>query len=230
MTALNVPSEVLMTASSKLCGSERFDPKNINHVLAVLGQRFAVKVTFGYPDSVAFLETAVASHLRICIGTTLDRRWRWTNYPSEPLLSCVAASNLHEDPNTLQRALGILLDAVNRGMIDMGQRGELASRLLWLLAKDLYVRASAPEQHATKPKNWNENLLDCQMIPVVDWLVFIFGSQVWDEENSQASDARKKFKNAYLNFSHWVDMDANLTSKDGNELESVFCCIESHWC
>ncbi|KAH0835503.1 hypothetical protein J3R83DRAFT_9178, partial [Lanmaoa asiatica] len=78
----------------------------------------------------------VASHLRICLATTLDRNWRFTSYPSEPLLSCVAACDLHARPERLEAGLGTLLKAVNSGMIDMGQRGELASRLLWLLAKD----------------------------------------------------------------------------------------------
>ncbi|KAG8218173.1 hypothetical protein J3R82DRAFT_3753, partial [Butyriboletus roseoflavus] len=78
----------------------------------------------------------VASHLRICLATTLDRNWRFTQYPSEPLLSCVAAVDLHKKPEKLELALKTLLVSVSSGMIDMGERGELASRLLWLLAKD----------------------------------------------------------------------------------------------
>ena len=222
VTALKVPSEVLITASSKLRGGESFDPQNTGHVLAVLGQRFGLSVTFGHPDSVAYLETGVASHLRICLATTLDRNWRFTNYPSEPLLSCVAANDLHKDSRNLQLALTTLLNAVNRGMIDVGQRGELASRLLWLLAKDLYIRASATSGATQMPKSWDENVLDCKMIPVVDWLEFVFGPQIWDEEDTQASLGRKTFENAYVNFSHWVCMDANIAgSKECNELESV---------
>ena len=221
-SALTLPERVLDTASSKLCGGYTFDASKTSHVLAVLGQRFGLNVTFGHPDSVEHLENGVASHLRICLATTPDRNWRFTSYPSEPLLSCVAASDLHGRPGRLGLALESLLKAVNAGMIDIGQRGELASRLLWLLAKDLFIRTQAKIVNKM-PSTWEEHLIDCQMIPVVDWLEFIFGPQIWDEGDTQASLARKMFKDAYLNFSHWVCMEANIAgSKEGNELRLVF--------
>ena len=80
----------------------------------------------GHPDSIEYLEKGVASHLRICLATTLDRNWRSTSYPSEPLLSCVAASELHAGARVLREALRTLLDTVKSGMIDMAQRDELA--------------------------------------------------------------------------------------------------------
>ena len=221
-TALKLPRRLLRTASSKLCGGDTFDASKTSHVLGVLGQRFGLNVTFGHPDSVEHLENGVASHLRICLATTLDRNWRFTSYPSEPLLSCVAATDLHEDPKKLEVALTTLLNAVNYGMIDVGQRGELASRLLWLLAKDLFIRRQA-KVVKEMPSTWEEHLIDCEMIPVVDWLEFIFGPQIWDEEDTQASLARDIFKDGYLNFSHWVCVDANIAgSEEGSELELVF--------
>ena len=192
-------------------------------MVAVLGQRFGLNVTFGHPDSASLLETGVASHLRICLATTLDRNWEFTGYPSEPLLSCVAARDLHQVPQKLELALGTLLNAVSSGMIDVGQHGELASRLLWLLAKELFIRTETKNVVAKMPSIWEEHLIDCQMIPVVGWLEFIFGLPMWDKENTQALLAREMFKDAYLNFSHWVCMEANIAgSKQGNELRSVF--------
>ena len=216
-----MPERVLGAASSKLCGGYSFDPSKTSHVLAVLGQRFGLNVTFGHPDSVEHLENGVASHLRMCLATTLDRNWRFTSYPSEPLLSCVAASDLHGKPEKLEVALSTLLNAVNSGMIDIGQRGELASRLLWLLAKDLFIRAQAKIANKM-PSTWEEHLVDCEMIPVVDWFEFIFGPRIWDEGDTQASLARTLFKDAYLNFSHWICMEANIAgSKEGIELGLV---------
>ena len=222
-TAHGQTHKVLRTASSKLCGAGRFDPRNTDHVLAIMGQRFGLNMTLGHPDSVEHLEKGVASHLRVCLATTLDRNWRFTSYPSEPLLSCVAASNLHAEPKMLGEALGTLLNIVNSGMIDMGQRGELASRLLWLLAKDLFIRKQAKNVVTEMPTSWDGHLADCQMIPVVDWLEFVFGPRIWDEENTQMSLARKTFEDAYVNFSHWVCMEANIAgSKEEDELRSVF--------
>ncbi|KAI9464849.1 hypothetical protein HD554DRAFT_2315779 [Boletus coccyginus] len=227
-TALTLPGRVLDTASAKLCGGDEFDPSKTGHVIAVLGQRFGLNVTFGHPDSVEHLESGVASHLRICLATTMDRNWRFTSYPSEPLLSCVAARGLHAVPGKLKIALGTLLKAVNSGMIDVGQRGELASRLLWLLAKDLFVRTQAKVVNNI-PSSWDEHLIDCQMIPVVDWLEFIFGTQMWNADDNQASLAHDMFKDAYINFSHWVCMEANIAgSNEGNELRLEQWTLR-HW-
>jgi len=46
----------------------------------------------------------------------------------------------------------------------------------------------------------------------VDWLQFIFGEKVWTMEGARAA-----FENAYVNFSHWVCMDANMAGS-GEEL------------
>ena len=100
-----VPERVLDTASSKLCGGDDFNARKTSHVLGVLGQRFGLNVTFGHPEAVEHLENGVASHMRICLATTMDRNWRFTNYPSEPLLSCVAALDLHKKPEKLEFAL-----------------------------------------------------------------------------------------------------------------------------
>lgn len=222
-TTLGLPRRVINIASQKLCGSSDFDAGKTSHVLAVMGQRFGLNVMFGHPDSVEHLEKGVASHLRVCLAATLDRTWRFTKYPSEPFLSCIAARELHGRPEDLKDALKTLLNAVNSGMIDMGQRGELASRLLWLLAKDLFIRTEAKNVVTTMPLKWDEHLMDCQMISVVDWLEFIFGPCVWDKEHTQASLAREMFKDAYLNFSHWICMTTNIAgSEEGNELGSVF--------
>jgi len=129
-------------ATSKLCGGYDFDAQITNHAARVVsGQRFGVNVTrhvWPNPDSIAHMENGMASHLRICLETI---NWTSTSYPSESLLSYVAARDLHEGPETLKLALGTLLNAVNSGMVYVGQRGELPSRLLWLLAKVfLFIR------------------------------------------------------------------------------------------
>ena len=72
------------------------------------------------------------------------------------------------------------------------------------------------------PSTWKQHLADCEMIRVVDWLEFVFGPQTWDGQDTQGSLARKSFEDAYINFSHWVCMEANIAgSKESNELRSV---------
>jgi len=102
---MNAQSTVVETASSKLCGGKPFDPKDTRHVLAVLGQRFGLNIAVGHPDSPAHVEIGTVNHLRVCLEMTLDRSWKFTNYPSEPFLSSVAAHHLHHGPRSLETAL-----------------------------------------------------------------------------------------------------------------------------
>jgi hypothetical protein len=202
---MNVQSTVVNTASSKLRGGKFFDSKETRHVLAVLGQRFGLNITLGHPDSATHVETGMVNHLRICHGMTLDRSWKFTSYPSEPFLSSIAAHHLHHGPRSFETALVTLENNIRHGMIDLCQRGELTSRLLWLLAEDLYVRDHLHEPSETVTKTLDGDLrdaevVDCQMIPVVGWLEFVFGEQIWDE--TQGSLVREPIQHAFLNFSH----------------------------
>ncbi|KAG8213468.1 hypothetical protein J3R82DRAFT_12005, partial [Butyriboletus roseoflavus] len=128
--------QVFNLAMQKLSGASQYDATNSRQALAVLAQRFGLDVCFGHHEAVQYVETSVASHLRVCITTTDDRLWSYTTYPSEPLLSCAATFLLHSTVNSLNQTLATLVTKVENGMIDIGQRGELVSRLLWLLAKD----------------------------------------------------------------------------------------------
>src|SRR6267154_1260235 len=125
---------ILAKDTQKLCKTENFDAEDTNQALAVLSQRFGLTICFGHPDAVAYVEKAVASHLRVCFSTTENRMWAFTGYPSEPLLSCVAADLLHQTSKQLGNALKVLQGKIDGGMFEVGQSGELTSRLLLLLA------------------------------------------------------------------------------------------------
>ncbi|KAH7928223.1 hypothetical protein BV22DRAFT_216556 [Leucogyrophana mollusca] len=207
---------IITTAGSRLCNAANFDPTDTNQALAVLSQRFGLDVCFGHPDSVPFLETAVASHLRICTGTTEDRAWRVTSYPSEPFLSCVAADLLHGSLARLEDALRTLIRKVDSGMFEIGQSGELASRLLWLLAKDKYVRdkvhPNVINPYIRQPGGgpWDVELIDCQKVPVIPFLDYLFGDQF---SSAIPLTATAAFKDAYINFSHWVLMKQDISPR-----------------
>ncbi|KAH7882242.1 hypothetical protein F5I97DRAFT_1985411 [Phlebopus sp. FC_14] len=213
-------SNMMELAAIKLKGANN-DLKPSSECLALLAQRFGLHVTFGHPKSVAYVESGVASHMRICISVTPDRTWMYTCYPSEPLLSCAAAEELHR-PKVLDASLKFLQEKVNEGMIEKGGRGELASRLLWLLGKDLYVRSKLPSAQAflrrdDRTYTWETaELKDCRMIPVTDFLEFVFGEGVW----TGAEGAKKLFANAHLNFSHWVSMDGQIGCSPSYDMDT----------
>lgn len=213
------PSEILATAGMKLCNSEEFDPKQPIQTLAVLGQRFCLDVFFGHLRAVAYQKKSVSGYLRVCSDTTDDRTWQNTFYPSEPVLSCVASELLHAHPLHLRYALDSLQEEVASGLIDMGKNGELVSRLILLLAKDLCVRQQTPEAKSglIVSDNGKEALLDCQPLPVLDFLTFLFGS-AWLNDSIVG-----KFRGWYVNFSHWIAMSENL--QVGGECELRYICL-----
>ena len=206
--------EVVSVARQKLCGDKVFDPADTQHMLAILGQRFGLEICFGHPEAVEHVESGVASRLRICLTTTEDRTWSFTCYPSEPFLSCIAASILHGSTDTLYFCLRSLQKKVYNGMISIDQAGELASRMLWLLAKDFLVRAQGKNLFFTDSPipDWSATLNDCRMVPLMGYLEHVFGKQNWPPKALEA------FKDAYINFSHWLDMDENIGTKDPNEV------------
>ncbi|KAI6043608.1 hypothetical protein EDC04DRAFT_2890753 [Pisolithus marmoratus] len=83
--------EMMLVGSSKIAGP----PGNKNLPLVTLSQRFCLNVTSSHREDLEFIASSVASHLHVCITATKDHDWSSTTYPSEPFLSCVAASLLH---------------------------------------------------------------------------------------------------------------------------------------
>jgi len=223
---LNLSNRSLINlAVQKLCGSSGgFIPSDVNHMIAVLGQRFGLEICFGYPESVKYLERGVASHLWICLSTTADRVWMFSNYPSEPFLSCIAAFVLHgkepienKVPLLLKTSLQTLRDKFYNGMVDKGKAGELVSRLLWLLAKDLFIRTTTAPHfnlfHAVTmdtDDEWQYEMADCRPIKVLQYLDFVFGERMWPEA------AREAFEHAFINFSHWVSMHSDIAGSNPN--------------
>ncbi|KAI6042694.1 hypothetical protein EDC04DRAFT_912265 [Pisolithus marmoratus] len=217
--------EMVVLVVSKLFGPE----KSENLPLAVLSQRFYLNVTLGHYEAAHFIASSVANHLRVYITLPDDRSWSFTTYPSEPFVSCAAALLLHAKGN-LDIFLGVLEEKILSGMIDVGKSGEVASRLLWPLAKDLFIRRT-PHCRSVIPaadgQEWKSELADCQMIPVIDYLHFIFGPRFCDRAGKAAKEA---FKHAYINFSHWVRMDENISiSKNrGGQLDAGQWTLR-HW-
>ena len=196
-----------------------------NH-LAVLAQRFGLDIYFDHKEAASLIENAIASRGRICLGTTEDRTWSFTTYPSEPFLSCIAANILHTSPEVRAKILMTTMRKVKTGLIEVGKTGELANRLIFLLGKDLYIRQLAQDFSETlfSPNYDSEDesdsrataleseCFDCKMVPLIGYLEYLFGSSFW---GGSEAEAKKLFANAYINFSHWVSMKDNIGKRKG---------------
>ena len=180
--------------------------------LAVVAQRFGLDVYFDHKESVFFIENAIVSHARICLGTTESRMWSFTAYPSEPFLSCAAAQVLHQSTQDQNRILRTLMEKVKIGLVEVGRTGELANHLLWLLAKDFLVRKTLQVPFLPLPGSQSlsleSELADCTMIPVVEYLQYVFGEPFWS--SVAPAGAEDLFANAFINFSHWVAMKSEI--------------------
>lgn len=154
--------------------------------------------------------------MRVCIITTEDRLWTYSTYPSEPFLSCVAAHSMHRTQNSLVATLHTLQSKVDNGMIDIGQCGELVSRLIWLLAKDFFVlRNQNTDPQDLIGNGYDAELVHCRSIPVVEFFEFVFGTNFWSRvEHGAGSEAKEAFQDAYINFSHWVSMNTFIRQED----------------
>ncbi|KAG1788140.1 uncharacterized protein HD556DRAFT_915622 [Suillus plorans] len=128
---------------------------------------------------------------------------------------------LHELPRQLPDALSVLQSRIGSGMVEIGQSGELISRLLLLLAKDLFIRL--PVNHSRNVirgvlcfENEHSELLDCKDVSVIDFLEYLFGTAFWSEAGEEAETA---FEDAYINFSHWISMEEFISPPDASDFE-----------
>lgn len=200
---------ILDTAGEKLCRSTTFDPRVAIQALAVLSQRFCLDAHWGNHRVVEYQQKLVSGHMAVCFDTTEDRTWQNTGFPSEPLLSCAASRLLHADPSNLEHALQRMQYEIAKGLIDMGKRGELVSRLILLLAKDLCVREPNASSQFLLKTNSSKELLDCRPLLVEKYLGFLFGDEC-------VKTTKGLFKDWYIDFSHWISMseDIDLVSPD----------------
>ncbi|KAI6099318.1 hypothetical protein EDD16DRAFT_510956 [Pisolithus croceorrhizus] len=209
MQELHDVYSTIKVATSKLRGSSS---ENRKVPLVTLSRRFCLELTLGHPETNKFVASAMMSHLCVLLSMTDDRHWSFTTYPSEPFVSCVAATLIHSSDN-LDRLLRALEEKIVSGMIIVDRSGGLASRLLWLFAKDLYVRCILPYKFilpAMNGKDWESELVDCRMIPVVDYFRFVFGKDFWAKV--EGGRMLKRFSRTHISTSligcRWASISA----------------------
>ena len=200
--------EIVKLAQQKLCSSAMFDSQDVHQAFAVLAQRLGLEIALGRRQAVKYNDELIASHLWICIKMTEDRAWSYTTYPSEPIVSVAAARLLHSNEEHLNHGLSTVFSLVSNGLLNAGDSGGLASRFIWLLAKDICVHKGF-----TLPCISDAELPECQLVPVVRFLEVVFGSEV----TKQAPGIMMTFKGAYINFTHWIQMRFDIVRGEGGE-------------
>ena len=144
----------------------------------------------------------VADHLRVANVIPSHREHIISSTPSEPIVAEAAAQVLRE-----QNMIDLLCGYVKNGLIDRGQRGELAARLLLTLAHDAALEVMNVERRDYQ--GWIERLFTTP-IPLLSFISALFAQphvgNIMDAvpDNQPAEPTFKEsFKDAYIMFTHF---------------------------
>ncbi|KAG8738463.1 hypothetical protein FRC10_006809 [Ceratobasidium sp. 414] len=202
------PRQVLEIAGQRPCGQLKLNLGDLHQALAVVGQRFRLDIRCGshFIKSGFQVTFGCASGLAKAVNC-----WK----PHIPQNPYPTSGDFFA---TIGGAFGQLKAAVLDGTIHKGLEGELVSRLIFLMGKDVAIRTlhgTPASEASTTPgldtSSMSGELLDCQPLPVVEYLTVLFGENALDQE------ARHIFDGWHVNFSHWIGMDQNIKFDDSSD-------------
>ena len=166
-----------------------FDPKDMDHVLAVLSQRISIDTVLVGSEALRLADRSVGNHMRLLTGISHKQRTFQIHAPSEPMLALGAARLLYTKDTVLGQVLDTFSDELcEAGLVDKGLLGELAARILLTVARDL----AAPK----KLIGSGQDLL--KPVLLMDFLDKLFGNNTWCSTNNR-DDFNKAFKDTYIN-------------------------------
>ena len=128
-------------------------------------------------------KTLVASHLSFAYMTSEDRSILNSGYPPEPFVSAAAVRKMPVDYNTW---VSWLKDMVISDYISRGDRGELISRVLLTIARDLAWRDDEMKRIQDKKHRSARKLTLDSVLPghepvsVCDFLKYFVGEIAWE--------------------------------------------------
>jgi hypothetical protein len=131
--------DIIDLAACKLTNGTLFNPAEQDHVFAILSHRICIDPILASSEAVALADRSVACHMRILTGISPNGQTFYTYSPSEALLTLGAIHEIYKTKNT-----GLwsgILETFSRhlcsaGLVEKGLLGELASRVLFIIARD----------------------------------------------------------------------------------------------
>ncbi|CAL1698542.1 unnamed protein product [Somion occarium] len=142
----------------------------------------------------------VENHMRVAFSVPIHREYVRSGTPSEPILAEAAAQHM-DDSMTEDITVTEVASIFEDGIVNKGEQGELATRLLLTLAYDRAVKAHYGESHA--------NNLYSQGVPVVKFLQELFSEDVIESilhsypEGCPGSTLEEAFEDGWVRFTHW---------------------------
>lgn len=225
-----VRNDILSFAIAKLSSGKREKAKPVDGIeradkallssgqqalFAALGVRLLFDINPALSLARRMEEYLVERCMRVVYTVPEHREYLRTGYPSEPLLAEAAAQMMHTKPKYTEQEI---FDAValfsSAGIVDKGESGELAMRLLLTLAYDRAIQDTADA--VLEPSG---DLLYSQGVKVVPFLQQLFRGcpkelQSFLEstphnlfKTSQPNNAttlQEMFNNSCVRFTHWA--------------------------
>jgi hypothetical protein len=144
-----------LVTTKLLSGTGDYDAEDIDHAFAVLGFRLSLEPSMNDTHSTTLARTAVDLHLRMLVSVGSQNGTFQTATPSEPIVADAASHLLNGNSGAWQRSLQTVTNQLlSKGRIVKGERGELFSRMLCVLARDFALQdAYRPDYTTTTPGN-----------------------------------------------------------------------------
>jgi hypothetical protein len=184
--------EMVGLASLKLRGGEVFDPRDKNHVFAVLSHRLCIEPVLASTETTELIDRSISHHMRLLTGFSSNYEKLYTFSPSEPILA-LGAINILYSPGTnyLPKVLTTFSkDLCSAGLVEKGALGELAARTLLIIARDFTAPILEDFRNLLTP------------VRLLDFLHTLFGNKTWAGPDQEKFD--DAFRDAYVNFTHWT--------------------------
>jgi len=211
------PQEMYKVAKLKLIGGQQnggYDPKNENHVFAVLSFRLSLDVCLQNPEAISFASAAVNFYMRVAVSIDQETGLLDTVTPSEPVLAKAAMEHLCQGVNWTQSIETLTLKLLEGGLVEKGVKGELYARLVLILAHD-WVRLARGLRTSDPTSGLSSDVPELMpTFTVSDLLKALYA----DNHHTSIDALPKDIRGARMNFTHFVPGYETLTPEIVPEL------------
>ncbi|KAI5117184.1 hypothetical protein M0805_008163 [Coniferiporia weirii] len=191
-------------ARTKLIGEWDWARLSADAELAVLSVRLLLDFNLARENSHMTTIRLVQNHMAMAYSVPAHREVLKAGYPSEPILAEAAAQQMCAMRSKVNaESLSALLEFMDNGLIDKGERGELVARLIFILAYDKAVEMYYGTQQETQP-------IYSRAVPVNYFIRALFGGKNAENIFKSLPDNvvtgvtfEQAFADAWVRFTHF---------------------------
>ena len=225
--------DLVCAATRKLLCGDALNPRNDEHVLAVFSNRMLVELAVAESETPTRLAiNGVRSHMRTLMGV-IEQSAIASRVLSEPPLAIAAAHALSWGVESYATALKTFNSKLIRQglVIDTGTKGELVSRMLWIMARDaVYMdeRTVSASGYGSVSASTSQPMIEPVTLRSI--LEKLLGFEVArpvgynrTETHYYGGDLRLYAVQVYVNFTHFVKMTRSIGVVTAEFLYSLWC-------